>query len=161
MDHEVKVLIAEDDDGHAALIRRNLRRGGILNETIRLEDGQQVLDFLFREGVGGGREAEISYLLLLDIRMPRVDGMEVLRRIKQDEELRKLPVIMLTTTDDPDEVEACHTLGCNNYIVKPVDYEKFVEVIRQLGMFIRIVEVPKLLDAVERDAEGRVPEGGN
>jgi CheY-like chemotaxis protein len=84
------------------------------------------------------------YLLLLDIKMPKVDGVEVLRQIKSDPELRKIPVIMLTTTDDPREVDRCHTLGCSSYIAKPVDYDKFVMAIRQLGLFLAIVEVPRI-----------------
>ena len=81
---------------------------------------------------------------MLDIRMPKVDGVEVLRQLKQDPELTKIPVTMITTTDDPREVEECHLLGCSNYITKPVDYNKFVEVIRQLGLFLLVVEVPKI-----------------
>ena len=89
---------------------------------------------------------------LLDIRMPKIDGTRVLSKIKGDKELRKVPVIMLTTTDDPREVERCHELGCNNYIVKPVDYEKFADAIRQLGMFISLVQVPEV------DGSGRAQE---
>jgi CheY-like chemotaxis protein len=76
--------------------------------------------------------------------MPKVDGVEVLRRLKADPELRKIPVIMLTTTDDPREVDRCHALGCNSYIVKPVDYEKFAEAIKNLGLFISLVKVPEI-----------------
>jgi len=142
MRKEIHIIIAEDDDGHAALINKNLRRAGIENEIIRFADGQQVLDFLFRKGDGPHRKAGDSYLLLLDIRMPKVDGIEVLRQLKADEELRKIPVIMVTTTDDPREVEHCHLLGCSNYITKPVDYDKFVNAVRQLGLFLMIVQVP-------------------
>ncbi len=98
---EVVLLIAEDDAGHARLIEKNLTRAGLRNRIERFDNGQAVLDFLFRKGSGPHRESETPYLLLLDIRMPRVDGIEVLRHVKQDEELRKIPVIMLTTTDDP------------------------------------------------------------
>jgi len=142
MKKEIHIIIAEDDDGHAALIKKNLRRAGINNDIVRFADGQQVLDFFFRKGEGPHRTSGDSYLLLLDIRMPKVDGVEVLRQLKEDAELRKVPVIMLTTTDDPREVEHCHLLGCSNYITKPVDYEKFVNTIRQLGLFLTIVKVP-------------------
>jgi len=141
---EVVILLAEDDEGHASLITKNLKRTGICNEIIHFKDGQEVLEFLFLEGNGSHRSNEGSYILLLDIRMPRVDGVEVLRRIKQDPELAKIPVTMITTTDDPREVEECFELGCNNYIAKPVDYTKFVEVIKQLGLFLMIVEVPAI-----------------
>ena len=144
MNDEVIVLIVEDDDGHARLIEKNLRRASIENEMLRFTDGQQILDFLFRRGEGRKREQYASYLLLLDIRIPKMDGIEVLRQVKQDEELRKLPVIMLTTMDDPREVEVCHNLGCSNYIVKPVEFDKFAEVLSRLGLFLKIVQVPQL-----------------
>ena len=144
MNEEVIVLIVEDDDGHARLIEKNLRRASIENEMLRFTDGQQILDFLFRRGEGRKREQFASYLLLLDIRIPKMDGIEVLRQVKQDEELRKLPVIMLTTMDDPREVEVCHDLGCSNYIVKPVHFDKFAEVLSRLGLFLKIVQVPQL-----------------
>lgn len=145
MTKEVVILIAEDDTGHVRLIEKNLRRAGLHNPIHRFENGQEALDFFFgSEGVAAKRLRDTPYLLLLDIRMPKVDGVEVLRRIRNDEELRKMPVIMLTTTDDPREVERCHGLGCSNYIVKPVDYDKFAEAITQLGLFVSLVEVPKL-----------------
>ena len=144
MNDEVIVLIVEDDDGHARLIEKNLRRASIENEMLRFTDGQQILDFLFRRGKGRKREPLTSHLLLLDIRIPKMDGIEVLRQVKQDEELRKVPVIMLTTMDDPREVELCHNLGCSSYIVKPVDFAKFAEVLSRLGLFLKIVQVPQL-----------------
>ena len=144
MKKEVIVLIAEDDDGHATLIERNLRRAGLANEIMRFKDGQEILDFLFKEKGSPRRKNGGAYLLLLDIRMPKVDGVEVLRQIKADAELKKLPTIMITTTDDPREVEKCHALGCSNYVTKPIEYDKFVDVIRQLGLFLLVVEVPAI-----------------
>ncbi|HTL18574.1 MAG TPA: response regulator [Patescibacteria group bacterium] len=141
---EVIILVAEDDAGHARLIEKNLTRAGLHNPIVRFDNGQAVLDFLFRRGSGLQRAAEAAYLLLLDIRMPQVDGIEVLRQIKQDSELRKIPVIILTTTDDPREVERCHTIGCASYIVKPVDYDKFAEAIKGLGLYISLVQVPDI-----------------
>ncbi len=142
MNHHMVLLIADDDPGHARLIEKNLARAGLGNPILRFENGQKILDFLLGQGAGAHRAPEVPYLLLLDIRMPQVDGVEVLRQIKADPELRKMPVIVLTTTDDPREVERCHALGCNNYIVKPVDYDKFAEAIKQLGLFIALVQVP-------------------
>jgi CheY-like chemotaxis protein len=141
---EVTILIVEDDDGHARLTERNLRRAGIKNEIVRFKDGQEIIDFLFSKGESRHREDRAAYLLLLDIRIPKIDGVEVLRRVKQDSELRKIPVIMLTTMDDPREVEACHGLGCSHYIVKPVEYDRFSEVLGQLGLFLKIVQVPQI-----------------
>jgi CheY-like chemotaxis protein len=146
MTQEVIIIIAEDDAGHARLIAKNLARVGLHNPIQRFENGQEVLDFLFRRGPGPHRLSEAAYLLLLDIHMPKVDGTEVLQQIKGDAALRNLPVVMLSTTDDPREVERCHALGCNSYIVKPVDYDKFAEAINQLGLFVSLVKVPQLHD---------------
>lgn len=141
---DMVILLAEDDEGHAGLIRKNLKRAGIVNPVKHFKDGQAVLDFLFHEGEGPWREAGAAYILLLDIRMPRLDGIEVLARIKADPELRKMPVIMVTTTDDPRDVARCHDLGCSNYVTKPVDYDKFVTAIRNLGLFLSVVQVPEI-----------------
>lgn len=149
MKKEVNILIVEDDMGHAALIRKNLVRAGLTNTIIHFKDGQEVLDFLFKTGKPPHRETNTSYLLLLDIRMPKIDGVEVLKRIKGDNELKKIPVIMITTTDDPREVEKCHEFGCSNYITKPVDYEKFVESIKKLGYFLMVVEIPTINGGVK------------
>jgi CheY-like chemotaxis protein len=136
------IVLAEDDDGHANLIHRNLERAGLTNGFVRVRDGQEALDLIRGEGEHAGREIHGDYLLLLDINMPRVDGIEVLRQVKADPNLATIPVIMLTTTDDPREVERCYKLGCNVYITKPVAYDKFVEAIRQLGLFLQVVKIP-------------------
>lgn len=144
MTRDLVILVAEDDDGHARLIEKNLVRGGLTNRIERFADGQEILDFLLCQGAGRKREADTPYLLLLDIRMPKMDGVEVLRRIKQHPDLMKMPVSMLSTTDDPREVERCHALGCGAYLVKPVDYHQFEDVIRSLGLFFTLVQVPHL-----------------
>jgi len=144
MNQEIIILIAEDDEGHANLIRKNLKRSGITNQIIHFKDGQETVDFLFRRGDGPHRMDGEAYVLLLDIRMPRLDGTQVLQEVKGDPELKKLPVVMITTTDDPLEVERCHQLGCNNYICKPVEYDAFINAIRQLGLFLSVVQVPTI-----------------
>ncbi|MCJ7622050.1 MAG: response regulator [Anaerolineaceae bacterium] len=144
MHKDVKILLAEDDEGHTELIMKNLVRAGIVNELLHFKDGQEILDFLFRQGDGPHRKSGTAYLLLLDIRMPKVDGVQVLGKVKADPELCKIPVIMITTTDDPLEVEHCHALGCSSYIAKPIDYDKFVNAIRHLGLFLTVVQVPRI-----------------
>ncbi len=134
------ILIVEDDEGHAILIRENLEAAGLNNRIKHFRDGQAILDFFFKDPP---RVSE-TFILILDIRMPKVDGIEVLRRIKAHPELRKLPVIMLTTTDDSREVLRCHELGCNVYMQKPVDYDRFSEAIRRLGQFVPLLHVPQL-----------------
>ena len=137
------ILLAEDDEGHAYLIRQNLEAAGIANEVVHVPDGQEALDYVRCQGAYAGRVPNGPLLLLLDINMPRVDGVEVLRRLKADPKTVELPVIMLTTTDDPREVKRCYELGCSSYVTKPVEYEKFVEAIRRLGLFLAIVQVPR------------------
>ncbi len=140
------ILIVDDDEGHAILVRQNLEAAGLNNQIEHFRDGQAVLDFFFHPNGPSRRQSGDVYLVLLDIRMPKVDGIEVLRRIKADPELRKIPVIMLTTTDDQREVERCHRLGCSVYIQKPVDYDKFAEAIRRLGLFVTLLLVPPVSD---------------
>jgi len=144
MKKNVVILIAEDDLGHAALVRKNLRRAGISNEIIHFTGGQETLDFLFRLNGGLKRKEKTPYILLLDIRMPKIDGTEVLRQIKKDEELKKIPVIVLTTTDDPVEIDLCHHLGCSVYMTKPVEHDDFGNAIQRLGAFLSAVEVPDI-----------------
>jgi CheY-like chemotaxis protein len=139
----LQIVMAEDDEGHASLVQRNLKRAGLGNEIRHVRDGQEALDYLRREGAYAGRAPDGATLLLLDINMPRVDGVEVLRRLKADPMTEKIPVIMLTTTDDPREIEHCYQLGCSVYITKPVSYEAFVEAVRRLGLFLQIIELPQ------------------
>ncbi len=136
---EMVILIAEDDDGHAELIQDGLRSAGVCNEIRRFVDGQELWDFLSGEMKSG--ISSRSYLVLLDINMPRMDGIEVLSRMKEAEGIRDIPVMMLTTTDDPREVEQCYRLGCSVYITKPVDFQKFAETLRRLGLFVQVVKI--------------------
>lgn len=138
------ILIADDDDGHAFLVEDNLRRGGVDTTFLRFNDGQETLDFLFGRTPEPAFEPERPYLLLLDIRMPKVDGVAVLQQIKASPVLHKLPVVMLTTTEDPHEVDRCHDLGCNIYIHKPVSYESFANAMAQLGKLVSLAQLPRI-----------------
>lgn len=138
------ILIVEDEDGHAALIERNLERSGVTYKSMRLRDGQEALDFLFQRGEGAVRIQHCPYILLLDINLPKVSGLEVLRQIKSHIELRKIPVTILSTTDDPQDVALCHALGCSYYITKPTEPEVFKNVITRLGQLLNIVKVPRI-----------------
>ena len=146
MKKELTIILAEDDEGHATLIKRNLKRSGLLNEIVHLKDGKETLDFLYE---AKEKNSDIPSLLLLDIKMPKMNGVEVLRKVKSDDQFKKIPVIMITTTDDPREISMCHELGCSNYITKPIDYNKFVDAIRKLGLFLLVVEVPDMSESSE------------
>jgi len=136
MEHDKVIPIAEDDAGHGLLMTRNFRRAGITNEIIHFADGQNLLDFLFLRHKTLIRDPQVPYILLCDIRMPGVDGMEILQQIKADEQLRTMPVIMISMTDEPDVVRECYRLGCNFYITKPVDHTEFIDVLGKLAKFI-------------------------
>lgn len=138
---ELIILIAEDDDGHADLIMTGLKESGICNHIIRFVDGKETWDFISGKGKDMVLDKNKSYLLLLDINMPKMDGIEVLERVKSNDDFKNLPVMMLTTTDEPREVERCYALGCNIYITKPVDFLKFAETLKRLGLFIQVVKV--------------------
>ena len=138
---ELIILIAEDDDGHAELIREGLVESGVCNKIKRFSNGEDVWHFISCTDDKEVRDKTKNYLLLLDINMPKMDGVEVLKRIKSDKELKEIPVMMLTTTDDPREVEGCYQLGCNLYITKPIDFTKLTETLKRLGLFIQIVKI--------------------
>jgi CheY-like chemotaxis protein len=139
----VTILLIEDDPGHVRLIERNLRRAHIANDIMVLHDGQEAVDYLFKENGYAGATHAIPLLVLLDLNLPGLDGYQVLTRLKTDARTKHIPVIILTTTDDPREVERCYALGCNVYITKPVEYEHFTEAIRKLGLFLTVVKVPQ------------------
>lgn len=139
---ELVILIAEDDEGHAELIKEGLADVGICNTILRFVNGAEVWDYLSARSKADKETARGAYyLLLLDINMPVMDGVELLRKIKGSAEFKEIPVIMLTTTDDPREVEECYRLGCNFYVTKPVDFKQFAETLKRLGLFIQIVKI--------------------
>ena len=138
----VSILVVDDDEGHTELVRRNLQRSGISNPIVALTSGSQALDYIFSRGPYADRIDNGEMLVLLDINMPGIDGIEVLRQIKSDANAKRIPVLMLTTTDDPREINRCYELGCNVYIIKPVDPSAFIEAIRRLGLFLAVVRTP-------------------
>ncbi|MFH1673147.1 MAG: response regulator [Pseudomonadota bacterium] len=142
-EHElVTILLVEDDPGHARLIEKNLRRGCVSNEIIFLDNGQKAIDYLFKKGDYSKDAKPQPLLILLDLNLPVLDGYEVLKRIKEEESTKRIPVVVLTTTDNPHDISRCYELGCNVYVTKPVEYEQFSEAIRQLGLFLAIIKIP-------------------
>ncbi len=137
----VTILIVEDDPGHSKLIEKNLRRGGLENPIKAFENGQQALDYLNSQG---NHPINQCVLLLLDLNMPVMNGVELLRILKQDAKLREIPVIILTSTDDQREIDECYSLGCNLYVPKPVEFDRFSDAVRKLGLMIGLIAVPSI-----------------
>ena len=138
----VTILLIEDDPGHARLIEKNVRRAGVNNAIVPFTDGTSALAHLFGTDAAGRRRVQLPMLVLLDLNLPDMSGTDILARIKADEPLRRAPVIVLTTTDDSVEIQRCYDLGCNVYITKPLGYESFATAIRQLGLFLAVMQVP-------------------
>lgn len=142
--HAVTIVMIEDDEGHARLIEKNIRRAGVNNEIMAFRDGTSALDYLLGfEGTGLQTGAGRHLLILLDLNLPDMTGVDILERIKADPQTRPAPVIVLTTTDDAREIQRCYDLGANVYITKPVAYDAFANAIRQLGLFLSVMQVPR------------------
>ena len=136
----VGIVMIEDDEGHARLIEKNIRRAGISNQLTHFLDGTSALEYLFNSPDGPAHNGPA--MVLLDLNLPDMSGTDILTRIKSDPRLHRTPVVVLTTTDDKVEIARCYDLGCNVYITKPVNYESFSDAIRQLGLFLSVIQVP-------------------
>jgi len=139
------ILLVEDNPDHAELTRRALENGNVVNKVTWVKDGQEALDCLFRKGPYAA--AARPGLILLDINLPKVSGVEVLKKIKEDEVLRVIPVIMLTTSDRDEEAQKCYRFGANSFITKPVKFNEFTEKVRSLKLYWLLVNRPPRSDA--------------
>jgi two-component system response regulator len=141
------ILLVEDNPSDIGLAQRALAKSHVANELVVAEDGQEALDYLFGAGVYAGRDvADLPTLVLLDLKLPRVDGLEVLQRIRADERTRRLPVVILTTSQEEQDIAAGYDLGVNSYIRKPVDFNQFAQTIQQVGLYWLVLneEPPKV-----------------
>lgn len=137
------ILLVEDNPDDEALAIRALKRHHISNEVIVARDGVEALEYLFCTGMYAGRDINLKpTVVLLDLKLPRVDGLEVLRRLRADERTKLLPVVVLTTSSEEQDMLNSYSLGCNSYIRKPVDFVQFSEAIRQLGMYWLLMNEP-------------------
>lgn len=132
---QVEILLVEDRTEDAELTLRALRRNNLANRVHWVKDGEQALEFLFATGAYSGREGAPPRLVLLDIKMPKVDGIEVLRRLKQHDQTRAIPVVVMTSSNEERDVVETYRLGVNSYIVKPVSFEAFLETVAKIGMY--------------------------
>lgn len=131
----VDILLVEDNPTDAELTLRALRRGNLANHIVWVKDGAEALDFIFRNGGYAGRPPENPKLILLDIKLPKVDGIEVLKRIKADAHTRAIPVVMVTSSAEGRDLTDSYQLGANSYVVKPVDFEQFSETVSKAGFY--------------------------
>ena len=146
MSHDAKpvtIIMIEDDEGHARLIEKNIRRAGVNNEIIPFTNGTEALSYLFGPDGSGNVSAGRSLLVLLDLNLPDMTGVDILDKVKNNVHTKRSPVVVLTTTDDSREIQRCYDLGANVYITKPVDYDGFAHAIRQLGLFFAVIQIPQ------------------
>ena len=136
---QVEILLAEDNEHDAELAMRALRKSKVANKVVWVKDGAEALDFLFRRGVYSERLNEHPRLVLLDLKMPKVDGLQVLAEIKSDESTKTIPVVVMTSSREESDLVETYRLGVNSYIVKPVDFDQFVEVIATVGLYWAVV----------------------
>lgn len=139
-DNAFTIVMVEDDAGHARLIEKNLRRFGVVNNIHHCSTGQEAVDYFFADKNLETKSKKT--LILLDLNLPVLDGFEVLQMLKSNEQTKKIPIIILTTTSNPREIDRCYKLGCNIYITKPVDYQSFTEAVEKLGVMLDVVKIP-------------------
>ena len=145
MNSKIEILLVEDNLNDAEMTQRALKKANITNPVIHLSDGVIALDFLFSTGEYEGLNLDNKpKVILLDIKMPRIDGIEVLRRLRADERTRKIPVVMLTSSKEHPDVNRCYELGANSYIVKPVDFENFAQALSTIGVYWVLLNEPSI-----------------
>ena len=143
MNHEIEILLIEDNMNDAELTIRALKKNNLANKLVHLKDGTEAIDFIFAEGNYSGRKVEnVPKVILLDLKMPKVNGIEVLKKIKSDERTKKIPVVILTSSNEDPDIQECYRLGVNSYVVKPVRFEQFVKSVSELGLYWMILNQP-------------------
>ena len=143
MNHEIEILLIEDNMNDAELTIRALKKNNLANKLVHLKDGAEAIDFIFAEGNYSGRKVEnVPKVILLDLKMPKVNGIEVLKKIKADERTKKIPIVVLTSSKEDPDIQECYRLGVNSYVVKPVQFEQFVKAVSELGLYWIILNQP-------------------
>ncbi len=139
MDILKSILLAEDDEKDIVLTMTAFKQNNLLNKVVAVHDGEEALDYLFYKNKFASREKGNPAVILLDIKMPKIDGLEVLRRIKQDINLKKIPVVILTSSGEEKDLATSYNLGANSYVVKPVNFNEFIEAVKQLGLYWAVI----------------------
>jgi two-component system, response regulator len=143
MNYEIELLLIEDNNSDAEMTIRALKKNNLANKIVRLKDGAEALDFIFAEGIYSDRKVENGpKVILLDLKMPKVNGIEVLQRLKSDERTKMIPVVVLTSSQEDPDIKECYRLGVNSYVVKPVKFDDFMKAISELGVFWMLVNHP-------------------
>jgi CheY-like chemotaxis protein len=142
MSETATIVIAEDDEGHATLVQRNLRRASIPATAVRVRDGQELLDYMYRRGPWHSRPGHAAILLIVDLNMPRIGGLEALERLKRDDQFAHIPIFILTTSDNPSELDRCYASGASACLIKPVEFGSFGEMVHRLGEFLEMARLP-------------------
>jgi two-component system response regulator len=136
MSTEVEILLVEDNMSDAEMTIRALTKNHLMNKLVHLKDGAEAIDFIFGQGNYSERNIENSpKVILLDLKMPKVNGLEVLEKIKSDERTKKIPVVVLTSSNEDPDIQECYRLGANSYVVKPVQFDKFIKAVSELGLY--------------------------
>lgn len=143
MENGIEILLVEDNMSDAEMTIRALKKNNLSNRILHLKDGAEALDFIFAEGNYSNRKIEnMPKVILLDLKMPKVNGIQVLQRIKADERTKKIPIVVLTSSKEDPDIKECYSLGVNSYVVKPVQFEQFVKTISDLGLYWMILNQP-------------------
>ncbi|MHB8261658.1 MAG: response regulator [Bacteroidia bacterium] len=143
MDYEVEILLVEDNMSDAELTIRALKKNNLANKIVHLKDGVEALDFIFGNGEYAERDINNKpKVILLDLKMPKINGIQVLQKIKSDERTKNIPVVVLTSSKEDPDVEECYRLGVNSYVVKPVQFEKFLQAVTELGLYWMLLNQP-------------------
>ena len=141
--NEVEILLVEDNPSDAELITRALRKVNLANHLIHVKDGEEALDFIFATGTFAGREKQyVPKVILLDIKMPKVDGIEVLRQIKANSETKRIPVVIMTSSKEEQDIIRSYELGVNSFVVKPVEFNDFAKAVSELGLYWVLINQP-------------------
>ena len=144
---QVEILLVEDNATDAELTLRSLKKHNLANNVVWVKDGAEALDFMFRTGSHAGRGDGLPRLILLDLKLPKVDGIEVLRRLKSDPKTKTVPIAMLTSSAEERDIVESYKLGVNSYLVKPVDFKQFIDVVSQAGMYWAVLNKTPHRDA--------------
>lgn len=137
---EVEIVLVEDNDDDVELIKRTLKKHNLANHIVRLKDGAEALAFLL--GEGGSGLAAVPRLILLDVKLPKLDGIEVLRRLKADARTKTVPVVMLTSSDQERDIKNAYELGANSFVTKPIHFEEFSKAVAELGLYWMMLNIP-------------------